>query len=134
MYDPSMILPWIDANVQMRRSRKKTLAAIVSGAMRMQGAGVLALGRSMQGPVAAKHRIKRVDRFLGNGQVEIDAVGEALFHQLRPRKGPIIVLADWTDRSPFQQLVLSLPRDGRALPFLCITPSKKGTAAANTTA
>lgn len=124
MYDPSKILAWLDANVQMRRSRKKTLAAITSGAMRMQGAGVLALGRSMEGPVAAKHRIKRVDRFLGNAQVELDAVGEALFHQLRPQTGPVIVLADWTDRSPFQHLVLSLPRNGRALPFLSLTVQK----------
>ncbi len=54
MYDPSNILAWIEDNVEgMRRSRMKTLAAIVSGAMRMQGTGVLALGRAMEGPVAA---------------------------------------------------------------------------------
>ena len=122
MYDPSKILTWLDENVQsMRKSRSKTLAAIVSGAMRMQGTGVLALGRAMEGPVSAKHRIKRVDRFLGNAQVEVDAVSEALFHQLRPRRGRVIVLSDWTDRHDFQQLVLALPCNGRALPFYCMT-------------
>jgi len=122
MYDPSKILTWLEENVQsMRKSRSKTLAAIVSAAMRMQGTGVLALGRAMDGPVAAKHRIKRVDRFLGNGQVEVDAVSEGIFHQFRPRRGRVIVLADWTDRHGFQQLVLALPCNGRALPFYCMT-------------
>ena len=122
MYDPSKILTWLEEKVQvMRRSRAKTLAAICSGAMRMQGSGVLALGRAMQGPTKAKHRIKRVDRFLGNVQVEVDAVNEAIFHQFRPPTGPVVVLADWTDRHPFQQLVLALPRDGRAIPFYSLT-------------
>lgn len=125
MYDPSKILTWLEENVQsMRQSRRKTLAVIASGAMRMQGTGVLALGRAMEGPAKAKNRIKRVDRFLGNSDVEVDAVSEALFHQLRPGSGPVVVLADWTDRHDFQQLVLALPRDGRALPFYCITVEK----------
>lgn len=124
MYDPSKILTWLEQNVQMRQSRRKTLAAIAGGAMRLQGAGVLALGRAMEGPAKAKHRIKRVDRFLGNPQVEVDAISEGLFHQLRPQKGPVVVLADWTSRHRFQQLALALPRDGRALPFFCVTVEK----------
>lgn len=125
MYDPSNILAWLTENVEgMRLSRMKTLAAIASGAMRMQGSGVLALGRAMQGPAKAKNRIKRVDRFLGNVQVEVDAVNETIFHQFRPRSGPVVVLADWTDRHPFQQLVLALPRDGRAIPFYSVTVEK----------
>jgi hypothetical protein len=44
----SNILPWLERNVEgMRQSRRKTLAGIVEGAMRMQGTGVLALGRAM---------------------------------------------------------------------------------------
>lgn len=124
MYDPSKILTWLEEKVQMRQSRRKTLAALVGGAMRLQGAGVLALGRAMYGPAKAKHRIKRVDRFLGNPQLEVDAISEALFHQLRPRHGRVLVLADWTDRHDFQQLVLALPRSGRALPFFSITVQK----------
>ena len=125
MYDPAHILSWLEEKVEgMRRSRAKTLASIVGGAMRMNGSGVLALGRAMDGPTAAKHRIKRVDRFLGNQQVEIDLVNEALFHQFRPHDEPVVVLADWTDRHPFQQLVLALPRDGRAIPFYSITVEK----------
>ena len=49
MYDPEAILSWLEEKVYgMRRSRAKTLAAIVGGAMRMQGSGVLALGRAIE--------------------------------------------------------------------------------------
>ena len=125
MYDPSKILTWLSENVQpMRLSRRKTLASIVSGAMELQGAGVLALGRAMGGPAKAKHRIKRVDRFLGNRQVEVGAVSAALFHVLRPATGRVVVLADWTDRHDFQQLVLALPCHGRAIPFYSVVVEK----------
>jgi len=125
MYDPSNILAWITSNVEgMRRSRAKTLAAIVSAALLMKGVGVLALGRAMAGEVSAKHCIKRVWRFLRNDAVETEALYSALFHFLRPPTGRTIILVDWTDLWPFQQLVLSLPRDGRALPFLAMTIRK----------
>jgi hypothetical protein len=61
----------------MRASRRKTLVAIVSGAMKMQGTGVLACG------AFAKHPIKRVERFLGNTQVEVEFVFKGLFSLLR---------------------------------------------------
>lgn len=125
MFDPSKILAWLEENVQsMRRSRMKTLAAIVSAAVLMKGVGVLALGRAMAREVAAKHCIKRVWRFLRNDGVETEAVSAGLFRFLRPPTGRTIVLADWTDIDPFQQLTLAFPRDGRALPFLCITIRK----------
>lgn len=126
MYDPSRILAWIVANVEgMRLSRSKTLAAIVSAALLMKGVGVLALGRAMSGEVAAKHCIKRVWRFLRNDQLETEALFAALFRFLRPPTGRTIILADWTDLHPFQQLVFSLPRDGRSLPFMVITIKKR---------
>lgn len=121
----SNILPWLEKNVEgMRQSRRKTLASIVEGAMRMQGTGVLALGRAMCGQTLPKHRIKRVDRFLGNAKVESAALFEALFKACCPPTGELVVLVDWTDRHWCQQLVMALPRNGRALPFLCITVPK----------
>lgn len=129
MYDPAQILTWLETNVQlMRHSRRKTLAAIVGAALLMKGVGVLALGRAMAGQVAAKHCIKRVWRFLRNDDLEVEALNAALFHYLRPPTGRTIILVDWTDLDPFQQLVFSLPRNGRALPFLSLT-ILKGTSA-----
>ena len=125
MYDPSNILTWIVANVEgMRLSRCKTFATIVSAALLMRGVGVLALGRAMSREVPAKHCIKRVWRFLRNEQFETEALFAALFRFLRPPTGDTVILVDWTDLAPFQQLVFSLPRNGRSLPFLAVTIRK----------
>ena len=125
MFDPSKIVMWLDGHFQsMRRSRRKTLAAAVHGAMQMRGTGVLALGRAMDGPASPKHRIKRVDRFLGNDDVEMVLAFTALFALLCGREKYPVVLADWTDRHAYKQLVFALAKDGRALPFLWVTIEK----------
>mgnify|MGYP005849281967 CR=1 FL=1 len=109
MYASSRILTWIVANVQdMRLSRAKTLAAIISAALLMKGVGVLASGRAMSGEIAAKHCIKRVWCFLRNEQFEAESLFAALFNYLRSAPGRTIILVDWTDLNPFQQLVFSL--------------------------
>jgi hypothetical protein len=94
---------------------------VVAGAMKMKGVGVLALGRAMDGPVDAKHRIKRVDRFLANEDLELSEVSATLFHVLRGGEKHPTVLVDWTDRHAFEQLVFSVTKDGRSMPFFAIT-------------
>lgn len=122
MFGPCKIMKWFDRNLQeVRLSRRKTLAQIAAGAMKMKGVGVLALGRAMDGPTIAKHRIKRVDRFLANEQLEGQAIAKALFNILRGQDQHPFVVVDWTDRHGFEQLVLSIPRDGRSMPFHAIT-------------
>jgi len=133
MFGPSKIMKWFDRNLQVvRRSRRKTLAHIAAGAMKMKGTGVLALGRAMDGSTLAKHRIKRVDRFLANDGLEGFAISKTLFNILRGQDRHPIVLVDWTDRHAFEQLVLSIPRDGRSMPFHAITikSTKLGTESA----
>jgi hypothetical protein len=118
MYSPKQILEWIETNVQrMRRSRQKTLADIVAAGMEMRGCGVLALGRALPGQTTPKHKIKRVWRFFRNEDIEIEAIQEALIRALAPAQGLIVLLADWTDLGQYKILVVSLPRDGRALPI-----------------
>lgn len=125
MYSRARILPWVEENVQgMRQSRRKTLSAIVLAALSLQGVGVLALGRAMAGEVSAKHCIKRVWRFLRNDQVEVEAVFRAVLCAVLPAQKRFAVLADWTDRGKFQQLVLALSKDGRAIPVVCVTVPK----------
>lgn len=132
MFDPNKIVTWFDENFQsIRRSRRKAVASVVAGAMKMQGTGVLALGRAMGGETTAKHRIKRVDRLLGNEQLEVYALSATLFSVLRGRHKTPVVLVDWTDRHAFKQLVFALSKDGRALPFLCITIKKDDLDAVN---
>lgn len=118
MYSPTQILDWIEANVQpMRKSRKKTLSAIVSAAIEMRGSGVLSLGRAMRNATTAKHNIKRAWRLFRNKAIEIDSVQRALMTALPAASGPIVLLVDWTDLDPYQILVAALPRDGRAIPL-----------------
>lgn len=127
MLDPKEIMAWLSQKVKhMRRSRIKTLSALVSAAMRRLGSGVLALGRAMSGKVSAKHCIKRAWRFLRNEQVELNAVHATLLSQLLPPKGlPLVVLMDWTEMYPTQTLALSVARDGRSVPFYSKTLAKK---------
>ncbi len=81
MNAPHVIFRWIEENVKpMRRSRQKTLAAIVSAALRLNGTGVLALGRGLPGRTTAKHAIKRVWRFFSNPRVECENVQLSLAH------------------------------------------------------
>lgn len=125
MYNAQQVFGWLSTHIKgMRLSRLRTLSAIVSGAMKMKGVGVLSLGRAMDGDVAAKHRIKRVWRFLKNTGVENLQVSRSMFQSLIPAKGRIIVLCDWTDLAPYQQLIMSIPKDGRAMPFLSQTIMK----------
>ena len=122
MFGPNKIMKWCDNNLQgMRRSRRSALASICAGAMKMKGVGVLALGRAMEGPVNAKHRIKRVDRLLGNEQLEVFELSKSLFNALRGQEKRPLVLVDWTDRKAFEQLVFSMAKDGRSMPFHAMT-------------
>lgn len=122
MFGPTKIMKWCDTNLQgVRRSRRTTLASICAGAMKMKGVGVLALGRAMDGPARAKHCIKRVDRFLGNEQLEVFEFSRTLFNVLRGQQSRPIVLVDWTDRMAFEQLVFSIAKDGRSMPFHAVT-------------
>jgi len=118
MLSPDLILTWLQDNVkQMRRSRMKTLAAIVPAAAELCGVGVLALGRAMCTQTTAKHNIKRVNDFLGNDQVECLAIAKGLFDAFAPKSGRVLVLADWTDVANGKLLVFALPCNGRSIPF-----------------
>lgn len=118
MLSHANILTWLQENVKaMRLSRLKTLAAIVPAAAELCGVGVLALGRAMRTRTVAKHNIKRVDRFLGNGAVEGAAIARAIVKVFAPTEGPVQVLVDWTDVPNAKLLVLALPCNGRSLPF-----------------
>ncbi|AEJ40483.1 hypothetical protein TPY_2322 [Sulfobacillus acidophilus TPY] len=60
----------------LRRSQAKTLLDLVIGLIRAERLGVASIGRGMSGPAAPKHRIKRVDRFLGNPRLNREAAAQ----------------------------------------------------------
>lgn len=128
MFSPDKILSWLEGNVKgMRRSRMKTLAAIVPAAMELCGLGVLTLGRTMCTQTTAKHNIKRLGRFLGNADVEGEAIAQGVFEAFAPKEGRVLVLADWTDVANGKLLVFALPCNGRSVPFYTeVVPKKAG--------
>ena len=126
MLSPQLILTWLMNNVNgMRRSRMKTLADIVPAAMELCGVGVLSLGRTMCTGTTAKHNIKRVGRFLGNSAFEGAALAQGLLRTFAPKRGPVLVLADWTDVPNGKLLVFALPCNGRSIPFFTKVVAKK---------
>jgi hypothetical protein len=118
MLSPDTILTWLEDNVNgVRRSRLKTLSAIVPAAMAMVGVTIHSLGRAMPGSTTAKHSIKRVNRFLGNTKLECEAIAKGIFDVFAPKRPRVLVLADWTDVTNGKMLVFALPCNGRSIPF-----------------
>jgi hypothetical protein len=128
MLSPDTIMTWLERNVNgVRRSRLKTLSAIVPGAMAMVGVSTHSLGRAMQSATTAKHCIKRVNRFLGNAKLECEAIAAGIFDVFAPKRGRVLVLADWTDVANGKMLVFAMPCNGRSIPFYTkVVPKNAG--------
>lgn len=79
-----------------------------------------ALGRSLPGDASDKHRIKAVDRLLGNAKLhgEMDAFYRAVASRLLKRIKTPIVAVDWTGLGANKcEISAKLCSDGRALPL-----------------
>jgi hypothetical protein len=104
----------------LRLSQAKTLSAMVSAAVFAVRLTLGELGRLLgrQTGIAAKHGIKRVDRFLGNRRVDpVLAMRGAVGWLAQPRK-KLLVSLDWVDVRSFHCLVLAARIRGRAIPLL----------------
>jgi len=104
----------------LRRSQAKTLSDLALAALQLTRATIGELGRSLslRTDVAAKHAIKRVDRFLGNSRIEpVSAMGDVIRWLSRPNKR-LLVSLDWVDIRNLHVLVLAARLEGRAIPLL----------------
>ena len=114
----------------LRKSQAKTLSVLVAAALVTQRVSLANLGRSVPGTTTAKHKIKRVDRFVGNQRVEVsDAVRGVWRYVLRRiRKGykrkPLVVSFDWTDVRGLQTLMACVVIKGRSVPLLWASCSR----------
>lgn len=119
MKKTNSILSWFDETLKgVRRSQRKTLAFLVTGVMEAGKVGVGIIGRAMPGKTAPKHRIKRVDRFLGNMRIDLEAVFAMLMEKLSSRKDRILVAVDWTKIGEFLFLTAGVVTGSRALPLM----------------
>lgn len=115
------ILRWTHQNVKtLRRSQRTTLGCLVSGLIASGRAGVAAIGRSVPGSAYGKHKIKRVDRFLGNPRVDLAVMSRVLLNWAACRGGRLVLALDWTDLPGGKKMLsLAAPTQGRALPLHC---------------
>lgn len=104
----------------LRLSQAKTLSVLVPAAMTLARASLAQLGRALAGEShgAAKHCIKRVDRFIGNVRIEPTEAMRGMVGWLAQPREKLLVSLDWVDIRHFQCLVLAARLRGRALPLL----------------
>jgi hypothetical protein len=114
------IVGWIvNACTKIRRSQAKTLAEVVVGAMRCRRASLADVGRAMRGKALAKHKIKRVWRFVKNERVEVAEAAQALIViAAKAARSRLFVLVDWVDVGCYKVLVAAVPIRGRSVPVL----------------
>lgn len=104
----------------VRKSQAKTLGALVAGALAVERVSLASLGRSMLGPAAVKHQIKRAYRFLANERVEPSGFMRAIVPRVLrrwPADRPLLVSFDWTDVRGLQTLMAAAVVRGRAVPL-----------------
>jgi hypothetical protein len=101
----------------MHAKRQRALLDVVGALMKGRRLWVTALGRALPGPAKFKHRIKRVDRLLGNPRLwsECPEVYGRLACEVIGSSRRIVVLVDWTYVNNTEAaLVASVPMSGRA--------------------
>jgi len=117
---PTEVAGWVlTIAADLRLSQAKTLADLVTAAVHVSRGTLSAIGRSLTGAVAAKHRIKRVWRFCANDRVHVSEVMPRVIRRLtRKRKKPLLVALDWTEVRSFHTLMAAAVMKGRAIPLL----------------
>lgn len=108
----------VERTIDARRTR--AVGALVDALVRVRRLSLTALGRELDSATTAKHRIKRVDRLLGNSsmQAEIPSWYGALARKLLGRNARPIVLLDWTQVvDDTWALVAGVAFEGRAIPI-----------------
>lgn len=105
---------------QIHAARRRVLFAAVAGALRGGALSLTGLGRALTGAAYAKHKIKRVDRLLGNRKLtaECSAIYEALTRRLIGTQAHPVIVIDWSDLTVdrrWQLLRAAVPMQGRSL-------------------
>jgi hypothetical protein len=114
------IVAWVvGVCTNLRLSQRKTLGELVVGAIRCRRVSEADLGRSMRSKTCAKHRIKRVWRFLRNPRIEpVDGARALVVLASKACKGRLIIDVDWVDIRQDHVLRASVPLRGRSVPIL----------------
>lgn len=109
--------------VGVHQRRLDSLWRTVVGLVRGGQLCLTSLGRALPGASSDKHRIKAVDRLLGNKRLhrEIQTIYRAMAAWLLKRVETPVIAVDWTGAGPHHcELSAKLCSDGRALPLLSL--------------
>lgn len=108
--------------------RQKTLIDATSAVINGASLTLTSIGRHLPGNASVKHKIKRVDRLLGNRHLhrEISTIFQRVTQHITRNMSRVVILIDWSGyhAAGFQLLRASLACDGRSLPLMsCVVPS-----------
>ena len=106
----------------VHRSRLNTLFVGVDGVLSGQQLSLTAVGRHVRGDIREKHKIKRVDRLLGNPHLSAErwSIYRWLSRLIIGGCRHPTILVDWSDIDPSKRLFLlraAICVGGRALPL-----------------
>jgi hypothetical protein len=112
----------------MHRARQDAVWRAVEGLIVGGKACLTALGRSLPGIISDKHKIKMVDRLLGNQALhrELNRIYQVLARYLLKVVRTPIIAVDWTGAGAHHyELSAKICSDGRALPLYSQVYAKK---------
>ena len=130
MIELKSITRWFADHGQLRKSQRKTLAALVWALLQDPLSGVAVMGRSLARAktTSIKHAVKRVDRFLGNGRIDLEVACGDLIAQVVGMAAEVFLTLDWTDlKTPdhaYQTLNGHVRAHRRAIPIAWTTVRK----------
>lgn len=123
MHPLSVLQRWFERNITfMHRTRAAALVAAVGGLLRGGTLTLTHLGRALTGDGHTKHKIKRIDRLLGNRHLHCEQrqVYTALARWLLNGVERPVIVVDWSDCEPEHEwlmLTAALTVGGRTLPL-----------------
>jgi hypothetical protein len=118
-----LLQTWFKRNAAfMHRTRAESLITAVEGLLRGGTLTLSHVGRALRGSSRTKHKIKRVDRLMGNIHLhrERPRVYRAVAQWLLSNVERPVVLVDWSDCEPGHEwlmLTAALAMGGRAIPI-----------------
>jgi hypothetical protein len=96
--------------------QQNTLSLLVAGTIESGRAGIAAIGRAVPSETSDKHRIKQVDRFVGNRLVDVDKISESLLRSLATGKKHLFLATDWSEFGSLSVLTTAVIAGKRAIP------------------
>lgn len=114
----------------LHRDRQNALIDATSAVINGASLTLTSIGRHLRGGASVKHKIKRVDRLLGNPLLhkEIPLVFQKITQHITRNMPRVVILIDWSGyhSADFQLLRASLACDGRSLSLMSyVVPSSQ---------